>query len=53
MPIKSAPITNPELHSRVLHAKDDNDLIKIMKDYIASVGGWGNAPKEVFARLNF
>lgn len=49
--IQQAKYSLPNFHQAILHAKTDQDLIEIMKKYIASVGGFGNAPIEVFQRF--
>lgn len=41
----------PQLHQAIIHAKDDKELIKILHNYVASVGGLGNAPVEVYERF--
>ena len=49
---KSTPIYHvQQFHDAIIHSKNDHDLIEVMKRYISAVGGFGNAPAEVFKRL--
>ncbi len=50
---KSSPslVSAPRLHQAIIQTKNDHDLLNVLKEYISAVGGFGNAPMEMFERL--
>jgi hypothetical protein len=49
--ISSNIISATDFHQAIIQAKNDHDLIEVMKKYISSMGGFGNAPKELYMKL--
>jgi len=44
-------ISAPRFHQAIIQSKNDHDLVEVLKQYVSAVGGFGNAPIELFVRL--